>query len=85
MGSAEAVLIDPWIMYNTYIIARRGTANTDNAYLSVQLGIRDPSFCYTAWCVYGVDQRYVRGNAFPGFPWWIPVPNSNVPWQKTIW
>ncbi len=86
MGSAEAAQIAPWIMYHTYIIARRGSANQDNAYLSVQLGIQDPSYCTNTWCVYSVDQRALRSTRdFPGYPWWIQVPHSNVPWQKTVW
>lgn len=47
VGSAQAGGvngIDPYVIYNTYIIARQGTANQDNAFINVQLGICDPSF-----------------------------------------
>lgn len=50
IGSADARLIQPWIMYTNYIRTPNGPATRDNGALSAQLGARNPVNCFTTWC-----------------------------------
>jgi len=59
IGSAEADSIQPGIFYYYYIRTSNGDANIDNGYLVAQIGQRNPSWCYTTWCAFGVQDPEV--------------------------
>ena len=75
IGSAYARGILTNSQYYTYILTPNGDANRDNAALVAQLGYRNPSWCYSTWCSFGLQN-------FNLFNFWsISVP-SGFSWRR---
>ena len=65
IGSADGDAIQSGIWYNSYIRTVNGDADDDNGFLQAQLGYRQPSWCYTTWCVFGSEHVNIAGQQQP--------------------
>lgn len=72
VGCADGDAIQANTWYWSQIRTKPGDANTDKAKLFGQLGHRNPSWCYSTWCVFADQTEPIVGSW--SNPWAISVP-----------
>lgn len=76
IGSANADAIQSFTWYWSVMYTPNGNANVDRARLKGEIGIRNPDWCYTTWCIYQRDSAWVYGgdgdwpHLMPGSYYW---------------
>jgi hypothetical protein len=65
IGSANAVQLEPEIMYYTVTRMSDGGGNSSWVKLSSQRGIRSPTNCYSTWCSFGCSEELNNVRAVP--------------------
>ena len=68
VGSADTRGMVAGAWYYTWIQAYPGNSSTGSGSTSYQIGHRNPSWCYSTWCIYPDDTVYVIPNWVQALP-----------------